>query len=306
MTAQGVVLLDTNQLPIKGDFGGAFWRSVRFLCATKGLRLALPDIVVHESVNLKTTEATAWAESFRVSHRNLSGIVALEPIYVPEPREMSRAWRDSLESAFEVIPVHGDDAMESLKREALREWPAQKGYGSRDSAIWLTVVRLAKTGAHVYLVTNNSQDFGKGDLRPELMAELSEVTGAVSYIPTVQAFVAAIATRIDRPTLSEDTATSLLAETARDRALEIRDVIDFESITLDDILDSTVIFSEIRAFDAYVIDSHAIANISGRFTLAYPGGLVFASGSFNTWLDYEPETGIFTSNDLGDVHIDFR
>jgi hypothetical protein len=304
---KSVVVIDTNQIPTQGDFESSFWRSLRHLCGTQNLRLTLPDVIVHESVNKRATDASEWAESFRQSHQKLSSVARLEPIYVPQRAEIADSWRRSLEAVFDVIPVHGDDAIESLKREALRQWPAQKGYGSRDSAIWLTIVRLVFAGTDVHLVTNNSHDFGKGKLRPELQEEVADAAGNIFYHSTKEAFVAGMATRVDvKPSLSEPIAQELLGETARARALDLLDSLEFDAISVDDVLDSEVLFTGLRVFDSFNVDGSGIANIIGRFTLSPPGGPIFASASFNTWLDFDPSTNEFSSSDLGDVHIDFR
>ena len=304
---QSVVVIDTNQIPTQGDFESSFWRSLRHLCRTQGLQLTLPDVIVHESVNKRATDASEWAESFRQSHQKLSSVARLEPIYVPQRAEIADSWRRSLEAVFDVIPVHGDDAIESLKREALRLWPAQKGYGSRDSAIWLTIVRLVFAGTNVHLVTNNSHDFGKGKLRPELQEEVAHAPGNIFYYSTKEAFVAGIATRVDvKPSLSEAVAQELLGESAHARALDLLDSLEFDAISVDDVLDSMVSFAGLRVFDSFNVDGSGIANVVGRFTLSSPGGAIFASASFNTWLDFDPSTNEFSSSDLGDVHIDFR
>jgi hypothetical protein len=304
---QPVVVIDTNQIPTQGDFESSFWRSLRHLCETQGLQLTLPDVIVHESVNKRATDASEWAESFRQSHQKLSSVARLEPIYVPQRAEIADSWRRILEAVFDVIPVHGDDAIEALKREALRQWPAQKGYGSRDSAIWLTIVRLVSAGTDVHLVTNNNHDFGKGKLRPELLKEVAHAPGNIFYYPTKEAFVAGIATRVDvKPELSEPAGRDLLGATARARALDLLDSLEFDAISVDDVLDSEVSFTGLRVFDSFNVDGSGIANVVGRFTLSRPGGAVFASASFNTWLDFDPSTNEFSSTDLGDVHIDFR
>lgn len=304
---QPVVVIDTNQIPTQGDFEISFWRSLRQLCRTQGLQLTLPDVVVHESVNKRATDASEWAESFRQSHKKLSSVARLEPIYVPRREEIADSWRRSLEAVFTVIPVHGDDAIEALRREALREWPAQKGYGSRDSAIWLTVVRLALSGADVHLVTNNSRDFGKGELRQELQQEVADAAGNVFYYSTKEAFVASIATRVDvKPKLSEAAARDLLGDAAHARALDLLELLQFDAVSVDDILDSEVSFTELKVFDSFDVAGNGIANVIGRFTLSSVGGASFATASFNTWLDFDPNTNEFSSSDLGDVHIHFR
>src|SRR5262249_44757297 len=103
------------------------------------------EIVLAEAVNARGEAADTAIQKLQEAINQASKIMSLEPIYLPDRSEVVSAWQQELESAFRVIPVNGEHAVEALKREAARRRPAREGKGGRDSAIWLGVLEEASS-----------------------------------------------------------------------------------------------------------------------------------------------------------------
>jgi PIN domain-containing protein len=82
-------------------------------------------------------------------------------------------YQQRLLTAFDVIELDGASAIEALRREACRLPPAStsfdaKGTGARDAAIWLSLVREARSGETVYFVSSDKKAFHSSDLSSDL------------------------------------------------------------------------------------------------------------------------------------------
>lgn len=96
-------------------------------------------------------------------------------------------WEKRYRSALIVLPLTLDAAREGLRREAYRLRPARasgkSAIGSRDAAIWMTVVEQASQGTEpVHFISLNSNDFGPdGKLFPDLQREAGEAGAEIAY-----------------------------------------------------------------------------------------------------------------------------
>ena len=82
-------------------------------------------------------------------------------------------YQQRLLATFDVVELDGASAIEALRREACRLPPAStsfdaKGTGARDAAIWLSLVRKARSGETVYLVSSDKKAFHSSDLSSDL------------------------------------------------------------------------------------------------------------------------------------------
>ncbi|MBO8191586.1 DUF4935 domain-containing protein [Streptomyces oryzae] len=86
-------------------------------------------------------------------------------------------WRRDYRVIFEVIDTSGEAARRALARETLALAPAQltrEGkVGGRDAAIWFSLLGFLENhpDEHVRFVTDNSKDFGGGNVYPSPMDE---------------------------------------------------------------------------------------------------------------------------------------
>ena len=82
-------------------------------------------------------------------------------------------YQQRLLRTFDVVELDGASAIEALRREACRLPPAStsfdaKGRGARDAAIWLSLVREARSGETIYLVSSDKGAFHAPDLSSDL------------------------------------------------------------------------------------------------------------------------------------------
>jgi hypothetical protein len=168
-------------------------------------------------------------------------------------------WDALYRRTFEVLPLTFEAAREGLWREAQRRRPAKVSgkEGSRDSAIWVTVLQEAKRDPKqtIYFVTSNSKDFGPDQvLHPELAAEVTETGVAVAYLGDLKNVLAQFAERRtvahDDPRLKERIAAS--ATTAWLHQLLVTEVTPdrFEACVVD--FDDEAHFLEWADFDHWL------------------------------------------------------
>lgn len=267
------VVFDTNVLPLAGSLDNSLWLSIRKLCETLGVQVALPEIVVHESVNLRREMYTAASAAFLESYRAVERFFDAQPVYVPDADEICRTWEEELREAFVIVPVHGDDAVSALEREALRTRPARDGRGARDSAIWMTVLRLAQTHDKVSFVSRNTADFATGKagaLHPDLSRDIADVPGEVIYLSSVDAFIGSLAASVESPTLTVEQVSDAIGFDIFDgvHAAATRDP-RFEGISPDELSEMGIRLTTARALRTY-----AIGEEGGRISLIQASGVV--------------------------------
>lgn len=306
------VVIDTNVLPMWRGLDGPLWLSVRKLCAVLDIVLYIPEIVIHESMNLRRDTYSKNSAEFLSSLREISRFFDAEPIYIPNADEICTSWEEELRGAFSVLPIRGDDAVTALEREALRQRPARNGRGARDSAIWMSALRLAETGQSVFFVSKNTRDFavGKsGELHPQLALESGAMPGELKYLPSIYLLIENLATPIDAPIFN-------VMDVAEILRVEIRDLVyaqailneQFRDLSANDFSIELVALQEITPVRAYLISDKGLALLNGRgsVTVGDPDDQIFIGFDFNAWVDSDPSTGELLSGEVNSAQVHFE
>jgi hypothetical protein len=213
-----LIILDTNVLPRDGSLAGPIIALVQAIAVKTGHQVALPRIVVEESVALLHRELHQEWDKANTAAKALARYFPGYRIEEPNLVERAQQWRTDLERSFVVLDAPPGAADEALRREAHRIAPTRSagpkgsGSGARDALIWLTVLDAYKkepASGVAYFVTNNPADFGKGGLLPSLQQEVDAVATSASfrYLTSMPDLLATLAT----PAGSGPTADELVA-----------------------------------------------------------------------------------------------
>ncbi|MDN3936636.1 PIN domain-containing protein [Arthrobacter sp. YD4] len=295
-----VAVFDTNSLPLAGPLNTNFWRSIFQLCKTTGIEPVLPEIVLHESMNLRMTRAAEATENLYSAINQLSKFTDAPSVYLPSVEDMGRDWEYELRSTFTVVPISGDDALEALKREALRQPPARGGVGARDSAIWLTASRLASQGKVVNLISKNTKDFAsdaQGGLHPKLQDDLLGAEGSVKYFTSIRGFMDSIATKVPAPALKSHAAQDVFSDVLREVALEYLQSDDLD-VAPEKVAISQARLSAVSSSTAYLVSDTILALVTGEATLVSEDGNDLLTLNFDAWVNFEPNGGPPTSAEI--------
>ena len=293
---ESVVIFDANVLPIASNLESALWLSIVRLCGRAQIKPCIPIVVLHESVNLRREKYAAASAKYLVGFKALSRFFDAPPVYFPDANEIAQRWDSELRAVFEILDSNGDDAIEALRREALRCPPARLGTGARDSLIWLTAVRLARGGAHVHLVSRNTADFSSSDakssLHPVLAAEWDGLAGSVSYHVGLDEFIEAVATRSAPPLFNTAVVTDVLADELRDSVLEQLFIKGELAVILpEDQTTASVRVDEIQVLRSYAFEGGGLALLSGEgvaFVVDDSSELALnVPISFQAWVDFD-------------------
>jgi len=290
-----VAIFDTNALPIGSDLTSPIWLSIFRLCSKSGIQACLPNIVVHESVNLRRDAYDEASSAFLRAFKRLSRIYEAPPVYIPDPNEVSESWEQELRSSFRILDMHGDDAAEALRREATRYPPARGGRGARDSVIWLTACRLAKEGTHVHLVSRNTKDFAGEDgssLHSTLSLELDGISGTLHYHVGVDEFIEHVASPSAKPSLDAGDVLVAIIDELRESALQQLSAREgFAELSVEETASLQVTLESVAVLRAYAIDNDGLALIDakGRVELKIESGELFADAAVTAraWIEYE-------------------
>ena len=274
------VVLDTNVLPRPATIGGPFWQAILRLCKMTAYVVVVPEIVVHESVNLLRDSVAEAGEKLASANRALAKQIETHPIYVPSADASAAEWEANLRASFQILELHGDDAVEALEREALRKPPARAGRGARDSAIWLTALRLSLAGNVVRLVSKNKLDFGDGNggLHSELIAEAEPSGADLVYFEDMDQFLASIAQEVKFSGLTMDFAPELLLEALLG---SLPDDVEFSA---DELGDEAAAFEDFEVLRSYLVDQTGLALVRGKVILAEDSGNVVYRGIATAWI----------------------
>ncbi|MEU1396148.1 PIN domain-containing protein [Micromonospora zamorensis] len=194
-----LIILDTNILwGMKPDSSTAdLLRALR----AAGVRVAVPWVVLEE---LASHRALAYAEAHARATSTLNELKAHVPWGgVPSlgrvDTERHRThWRNIYRQMVEVIEPSVEVLRTALFRESNVLAPCkrvgQKGdkTGSRDAAIWLTVIEYARDHEDeaVYFVSENTKDFGDGTEYLEPMkSDLASIEDRFSHLTALDAVV---------------------------------------------------------------------------------------------------------------------
>ncbi|WP_330457407.1 PIN domain-containing protein [Streptomyces sp. NBC_00820] len=191
------LILDTcvvTTLPWNSTIWELF-RAVR----TAGLqRIAIPEMVLMELLAQRSREYDSACKKAYAAHEALWKLQFVEneafhhfpAVY--SPQDYLKRWEEIYRTTLEVLPLSREAAVEGLRREAYRLRPARangKGaVGSRDAAIWMTVLEQAKgdSSGSVCFVSKNTDDFGpNGILYPDMAEEVKLAGLDVEYLTSL-------------------------------------------------------------------------------------------------------------------------
>ena len=231
-----MIILDANVLPRHGSLAGPAFALVRAIAEKTGHDVALPAIVVEESVAKFTRELRKAWDRTKTAEQALAEFFPGYRIDQPDLSKRVEQWRKDLKRSFAILDTPPGAAEEALRREAHRIAPTRSagpkgsGIGARDALIWLTVLdaygREPVNGV-AYFVTNNPDDFGRGALLPALQREVDAIATTTSfhYLTSMTGLLDALATPVsDGPTESELFASHEL-RAAVEQALRSMDVV---------------------------------------------------------------------------------
>ncbi|MFE4392513.1 MULTISPECIES: PIN domain-containing protein [Streptomycetaceae] len=261
------IFLDTNVLPRQRVVKNVIISTILRVAKAKGIAVAIPSIVLDESLSQRRQMATSTVESLSAAISAMSKLTDLDPIYIPGIEEIVADWEGQLRDAFQVIPVTGDDATEALQREALRKKPAKTdGTGARDAAIWLTVKRshCSSPGDQTHFVSDNWRDFAASDkksLHPDLAAEMS--TGSqFHYHRKLEDLLSVLAVR-----RSIDVVPDLFGAEIRDdilsqvHALDDNMEIEWAGVAEGDVLDEHLTIEGSGEFSGYEVGESVVCYV---------------------------------------------
>jgi hypothetical protein len=298
------LVLDTNVLPVWRGLDGPLWLSVRKMCELAQIDLVIPEVVVYESLNLRSGTYAQAATRFVDAFGEIEKFFDIEPIYVPDESEIRDSWEAELRGVFTVVPIDGADAVEALRREATRTRPARDGRGSRDSAVWLTVTRLAADGRDVLFVSNNTKDFGvrkTNDLHPELAAEAASLSGSVRYFTSIYAVVDELATKVEPPAVAPDDLGPVLGFDFRQLALaSAAEDERHPEISATELISEHLRVTDLEVKNAYTVGDRNLVLVMGRASLPVgdPSDGHELAFSFSAWLDFNPEDGAVVAGEV--------
>jgi hypothetical protein len=224
----------------------------------------------------------------------------VDAAYIPDSSEVVATWESSLREHFEIITADGADAKEALRREALRIRPAREGRGARDALIWTTVVRHARLGNKLHLVSNNTGDFGypkKSELHADLAAELIEPPLALSYHSSLDSFIEEHA--IKGCFVFSDTATLrefLLLDIAEEIAELVSNLPERARLTIGNEEAQTLTINELKIANSYEVERVGLAVIRFSGELAVTDLDLAINGT--CWVEYSIDSNEIRSAEL--------
>lgn len=294
-----------------GDLASPLWLSVLKLCEALGIEPCVPELVVHESVNLRAEKYQEAASSFSKAAREISRFFDAPGVYVPDTAEIAARWKHEILEKFTVIAPLGEDAAEALKREALRLPPARDGRGARDSLIWLTALRRLKSGENVFFVSANTSDFGgkaKDSLHPVLETESSGMAASLNYCVGLDAFIDLFATKHDGPSVDGDEVASAIKEEILLAAFEVLST-GTGGPSVEEVSTAFVKVTSAKTRRSYVIAEEGLALVDGACELQNaegqgehaPTNLTF---TFRAWVDFDLGSGTPLSGEVVNISRD--
>ncbi|MFF7459604.1 PIN domain-containing protein, partial [Kitasatospora sp. NPDC008115] len=216
MTDEQWIIFDTNAVNLlKPDSLTA--DIIRKLKESGHHRVAVPWMVLEE---LSAHQAKYYPAQYQAAVKALGKLAETVPWAVQstlEPLDLERLldhWRDAYGKIFEVIDTSGDIARKALAREAMALPPAKRAAdhseGARDAAIWFSILEFMRENpqAHVWLVTNNTTDFGDGTSYPYPMDQ--DVQGLENRLSRLKDFTQVVS-RFTTPVPGDDAVVSARA-----------------------------------------------------------------------------------------------
>lgn len=207
---EGPVIVDANQV-VQGswELTSPWWLGLLGL-SRAGLRLVLlPEIVLGEIVRNYRNEVESALTKRDAAIRRLNRLgVQADGTDVIDVDQEVESYRMRLNERLrlhrvEIDPTPDDGLRSLVEKLTARAQPfKENGSGLGDAVIWECVVRWATAFEQgVNLITSNSNDFGKGALAPDLLADLDRrgLVGRVKFAGSISEFMEQIAP--DNPAL---------------------------------------------------------------------------------------------------------
>jgi hypothetical protein len=206
------IYLDASVL--RGSINGPEMSSVRAIAKAAGQALVIPSVALDEATANQRRAIEGAIGNLREAVEKARSEFPVQDLSLPDAGDIARGWRLEWLTIASVAALRPEHAVEGLRREIERIRPAReegrdkKGYGGRDTAIWLSVVDDHVSRSEVgYLVSGDGNDFGRNDgkgLHPDLASELA------SYGPKHDlVFVRSTAELIERLATQVDSELSL-------------------------------------------------------------------------------------------------
>ncbi|MEV7427757.1 PIN domain-containing protein [Streptomyces sp. NPDC091212] len=186
------------------------WELFRAVRAAGTGRIAIPEMVLIELLAQRGREYSSALDKATAAHRALWKLQFVDidathvwpAVYSPE--DSLQKWEAIYRQTMEVLPLTREAAVEGLRREAHRLRPARASgktaTGSRDAAIWMTVLEQAKVDPTwpVYFVSSNVNDFGpNGKLYPDMADEVNVAGVSIEYLTDLDEALSRISRRED-------------------------------------------------------------------------------------------------------------
>lgn len=170
------VLLDTNIYMMDLTFSKPEHEALKNYLSMTNSKLLLPEVISSEVY--KNIETSAMKEL-----RKMKGLYAAKVGLIPDTinvEQVSLALKEKFDKLVKEMKFSSIDNknidLQNLIDKSLAEAPPFKsqGRGFRDALIWESLLKYLNSTVEtqVAFITNNSSDFGSGELKPELKDEL--------------------------------------------------------------------------------------------------------------------------------------
>ena len=172
------IYVDTNAIPPHGPLDSIDLSALRAVVMEHGFDVALPRMVVEESIGQRRRHVRAAIERVRSAQHAVREFWKVESPPSPDLDDTVEQWRTHLEGRFRIVETPANAANEALAREIHRIPPTRDGKGARDAVIWLSIIDDIKgtDGESNFLITSNKKDFASpqdpNSFHPALLEEL--------------------------------------------------------------------------------------------------------------------------------------
>lgn len=189
------VLLDTNIYLSDITLGKPEHEALRNYLQTSNSSILMPHIVKSEIDKNIATKAQSEISKLSQFHSVSLGLITSPPSADILEQKIKEKFDQGLSRTSVIDAGYGDLSLETVTERSLAETPPfkSKGRGFRDALIWYSLLEYLRTHPedNVAFITDNSQDFGVGDLKPELMAELAKLgySDRVVYFHSLSEFL---------------------------------------------------------------------------------------------------------------------
>lgn len=306
------LIFDTCVLPQKGGLtGNPIMSALLRIAKIKNQQVLISELVRAEALAERHRAASDALEKLRTAIRAAAKVFGDSQLdfYLPSEADAVDAWQRELD-ALGSIPLEGDDAIAALHREANRvppTRPTEKGsaIGSRDAAIWLSIVRFHSDGSGrtTYFVSSNTADFAdandKNRLRSELVSDLGSSAERFTYFSSLSGLVSHLAE--STPTRDVTTEFIYQLEHSTDILAQLAEATAQKTSTDPRLMRVVTALNITSAVEvrAYSVDDTRLSMVDATFTfestlpeqLADVGPAAVHTGEARVWL-YETDQGI--------------